>query len=155
MNLLLPVGRGTYDTNEASTHLTANAIPIISIEYLQRYLFTDSPSNTMETILYDPNRDKAVAGGATRCNNKYRWVCFLTVGASLVAVGGMFVGLAAPFFTELVTSSANAFSGSDPSAEDEDCGKAPLTLRRRRVLRGERPNDDITVDVLKVRFHLY
>ena len=94
----------------------------------------------METILHDPNRDKAVAGGATRCNNKYRWVCFLTVGASLVAVGGMFVGMAV--FTELVTSSANAFSGSDPSAEDEDCGKAPLTLRRRRVLQDEIPSDE-------------
>ena len=95
----------------------------------------------METILYDPNRDKAVAGGATRCNNKYRWVCLLTVGALLVAVGVMFGGMAVPFFTELVTSSANAFSGSDPSAEDEDCVKAPLTLRRRRVLQDEISSD--------------
>ena len=77
------------------------------------------------------------------------------VGALLDFAGGVVSRSASPFFTELVKLSAKDFSASGASAEDEDCIEAPLDLCHCWVSRGERLSNDIRVNVLKVRSHLY
>ena len=76
------------------------------------------------------------------------------MGSLLVVAGGMIGNQTTPFFTELVKLQANTFSGSDASAEDEDCIKSHLDLCLYLVSQEEIPSNDIAVDVLMVRFYL-